>query len=207
MPSNVQTALKPVLRDIHTWWFGPLAARTDRNADKAEIWFNVSDATDAHIRDTWGDAVPKAAAIDWDLGDLTREEQVGLIILLDQFPRNIHRTTGEAFANDAKAREIARALLADGLDRFHLVEQSFVCLPFQHSEDIADQDFAVLLFAQMAVDAPEDWKDSMRIGLDYATKHRDLIRRFGRYPHRNQMLGRESTEEETAFLAEHGRGY
>lgn len=207
MSSDQQTALKPVLRDIHAWWFGPLAAPTDRNPEKAEMWFKRSDETDAHIRDTWGESIAAAAAVAWELDDLTREEQVGLIVLLDQFPRNIYRTTGDAFAYDRKARAIAEELLADGLDSFYLVEQSFVCLPFEHSEAIADQDYALLLFAEMAVNAPEELAETKRLGLDFATKHRDLIRKFGRFPHRNEMLNRPSTEEEKAFLAEHGRGY
>ncbi|MEQ8695084.1 MAG: DUF924 family protein [Bauldia litoralis] len=207
MPSDEQSAMQPILRDIHRYWFGPLAAPADRNPEKAEIWFKRSDETDTHIRETWGDAIASAAAVAWDLDELSREEQVGLIVLLDQFPRNIYRTTGEAFAYDRKARAIADALLVDGLDRFYLVEQTFVCLPFEHSEAIADQDRALLHFAEMAVNAPEELAEAKRLGLDFATKHRDLIRKFGRFPHRNEMLGRESTEEEKAFLAEHGRGY
>jgi len=207
MPPTEQEAQTPVLRDIHLYWFGPLAGPGERNAEKAEIWFEQSDETDAHIREAYGGFIPRAAAVDWELDALSREEQVGLIILLDQFPRNIHRESGEAFAHDTKAREIAGASIDGGLDRFFLVEQTFVCLPFLHSEDVADQDRAILLFAQMATAAPEDWKERRRKGLDSATKHRDLIRKFGRFPHRNAMLGRESTEEEAAFLAEHGRGY
>ena len=101
----------------------------------------------------------------------------------------------------------AIALSSDGPDRFYLVEQTFVCLPFMHSELIADQDRCVLLFAGMAVTAPEELAESKRNGLDFATKHRDIIRRFGRFPHRNGMLGRESTEEEAIFIAKHGRGF
>ncbi len=207
MPSPEQEALTPILRDIHLYWFGPLAGPSDRNAEKAEIWFKQSDDTDAHIRETFGGYIAPAAAVDWDLDALSREEQVALIILLDQFPRNIHRESAEAFAHDTKARGIARRLIDGGLDRFHLVEQPFVCLPFEHSEDVADQDYSLLLFAKITVDASEDWKERRRNGLDIAARHRDVIRKFGRFPHRNAMLGRESTEEEAAFLAEHGRGF
>ena len=199
---------KTVLDDIHRTWFGPLRSPTDRNPDKAEMWFTRSDATDAHIRDTYGRFIAEAAAIDWDLDALSRQEQVGLVVLLDQFPRNIFRTSGEAFAYDGKARALAGALVERGLDRFFLDEQTFVSLPFEHSEAIADQDHSVLLFAKMAVEARlGPWQEIRRGGLDYATRHRDLIRRFGRFPHRNAVLGRQSTAEETAFLAEHGRGY
>jgi uncharacterized protein (DUF924 family) len=207
MPSEAQSTLKPILRDIHAWWFGPLAAPTDRNPEKAEIWFTRSDETDARIRDTWGPFIAEAMAVAWDLEDLTRQEQVGLIILLDQFPRNIYRKTGDAFASDRKARAIAEELLIDGLDRYYLVEHMFLCLPFLHSESIADQDRGVLLFAEMAVTAPEELAENKRNGLDFATRHRDIIRKFGRFPHRNEMLGRESTDEEKAFLAEKGRGF
>lgn len=206
MPSPEQIALTPVLRDIHRYWFGELASPTDQNPEKAAIWFRQSDDTDAHIRKTFGPFLQGAAAIDWDLGALSREEQVGLIVLLDQFPRNIFRTTGEAFAYDAMARAVARKLLAGGLDRFWLYEQNFVCLPFEHSEDVADQDLSVMLYAKMAVEAPEAWQANKREVTDYATKHRDIIRKFGRFPHRNAMLGRESTPEEVEFL-KGGRGY
>jgi len=206
MPSPEQIALTPVLRDIHRYWFGALASPTDQNPEKAAIWFRQSDETDAHIRATWGPTLPRAAAIDWDLGALSREEQVGLVVLLDQFPRNIFRTTGEAFAYDAKARAVARKLLAGGLDRFWLYERNFVCLPFEHSEDVADQDLSVMLYAKMAVEAPEVWQANKREVTDYATKHRDIIRKFGRFPHRNAVLGRESTPEEVEFL-KGGRGY
>jgi uncharacterized protein (DUF924 family) len=207
MPSEQQNELRPVLRDIHLYWFGPLPTPAARNAEKAETWFKPSDAVDAHIRETYGRFIAGAAAIHWDLDALSREEQVALVVLLDQFPRNIFRQSGEAFAYDAKSLAIADRLLEEGLDRFYLVEQGFICLPFEHSEDVADQDRSLLLFAEMAVIAPEDWKERRRNGLDIATRHRDLIRKFGRFPHRNEMLGRETTEEEAKFMAEHGRGY
>ena len=207
MPSAEQTALGPVLRDIHRYWFGELASPSSRNPEKEAIWFKQSDATDAEIRDRFGRFIAEAARVDWDIDALTREQQVALVVLLDQFPRNIYRDSGEAFAYDAKARAIARALLDRGLGRFYRLEQTFICVPFEHSEDVADQDLAVMLFAKMAVEAPPDWKESRRQGVDYATRHRDIIRKFGRFPHRNVMLGRQSTPEELAFMAEKGRGY
>lgn len=206
MPSPEQIALQPILRDIHRYWFGDLKSPTDRNPEKSEMWFRQSGDTDAHIRETWGSYIARAAAIDWDLDALSREEQVGLIVLLDQFPRNIHRTSGEAFAYDRKAREIIRKLLKGGFERFYLSEQVFIATPLEHSEDIADQDYALFLAAKMAVDAPPDWKDSRRGNLDYFIKHREIIARFGRFPHRNAVLGRQSTPEEIEFL-KGGRGF
>jgi len=200
---------RSVLQDIYRYWFGALSGPDDVPVEKSEIWFKQSDETDAFIRDTFGWALPIAVAIDWDLAALTREEQIALVVLFDQFPRNIFRTSGEAFAYDAKARAVAGALIGmfGGRERFHFIERAFLNLPFEHSEDIADQDYSVLIFSEDAVAAPAPLKDRFRLFLDFATKHRDLIRRFGRFPHRNEMLGRETTPEEAAFLSEHGRGY
>ena len=197
---------KKILGDIYRYWFGSLSGADDFPKEKSEIWFKQSDATDSFIRDSFGAFIPEAAKVEWNLAELTREEQIALVVLFDQFPRNIFRTSGEAFAYDAKARDLARRLI-DGRRRFHRVERSFLFLPFEHSEDSADQDFSVLLFAEEAVSAPESWIEHSRDYLDYATRHRDLIRKFGRFPHRNAVLGRPSTPEEEAFLNEHGRGY
>ena len=202
-----EAALKPVLREIHRFWFGELDAYDDLPKDKVGIWFSQSDETDRTIRDRFGGALRQAAAIDWDLAALSRDEQVGLVVLFDQFPRNIFRTSGEAFAYDAKARAISRALIATGKQRFYLIEQVFLFVPFEHSEEIADQDYAVFLVAEMAVTCPEGFKDYARNFLDFVFKHRQLIRRFGRFPHRNALLGGDLSGEELTFLAEHGRGY
>jgi uncharacterized protein (DUF924 family) len=195
------------LRDVHRYWFGELKAPDDLQKDRTRIWFKQSDEIDRHIRGTYGPLIPEAAAIAWDIGLLSREEAVALVVLLDQFPRNIFRDSAEAFAYDGKARETTRALIGTGVDRFFRVERAALVLPFEHSEDVADQDYAVLLAAELAVGAPEALLEFCRDTLDYATRHRDIIRKFGRFPHRNAALGRESTPEEAAFIAEKGRGY
>jgi uncharacterized protein (DUF924 family) len=199
--------VKKVLTDIHRYWFGELNSPADKvGQERIDIWFKPTKEVDDHIRDTFGKYLEPAKETEWDVDNLARMEQVGLVILLDQFPRQIHRDSGDAFAYDAKALSIARRLLAGGPDRFWPVERTFVALPFEHSEDIADQDYAVLLFAAEAVAAPADARDGLRMALDFATKHRDIIRKFGRFPHRNAALGRESTPEEVEFL-KGGRGF
>ena len=200
-------ALRPVLGDIHRFWFGELKSPDDLPRDKIDMWFRQSDETDNAIRERFGRFIPEAATTHWDLAALSREEGVGLVVLLDQFPRNIFRQSSDAFAYDPQAREIALALLALGPQRFFHIERVFIALPFEHSEDIEDQDYSLLVFAELAVSAPPALKDYCRGALDYATKHRDIIRRFGRFPHRNAVLGRKSTAEEEAFLAAKGRGY
>ncbi len=196
-----------VLDDIHGYWFGD-PPEEPPGQERTKRWFQPGEEIDAHIRDTWGRYLDEARARDWDVQALTRQQQVGLVILLDQFPRQIFRQSGQAFAYDEKARSIARPLVADGgWRRFRVCEQTFVLLPFEHSEDVADQDLSVLYYAECAVAAPEAEKERTRGTLDYATRHRDIIRKFGRFPHRNSVLGRESTEAEAKFLAEHGRGF
>jgi uncharacterized protein (DUF924 family) len=128
-------------------------------------------------------------------------------VLFDQFPRNIFRNSGKQFAFDEKAREITKALTSGGLDRFFPIERDLLSLPFQHHEDAASQDLSVLMAADMAVGGPHNMRGMHRTFLDFATKHRDLIRKFGRFPHRNRHLGRASTPEEVTFMQEHGRGY
>ncbi len=196
-----------VLDDVHHFWFGKLDDTNAKAPEKAPIWFAQSDETDQTIRDRFGEYLDPAADTDWELGALTREQQVGLVVLLDQFPRNIFRTTGDAFAYDERVRGLANGLLARGIENYYRAERLFVFLPLMHSEAIADQDRCIMLLAEQAVTAPEEWVEDFRIALDFSTKHRDLIRKFGRFPHRNKMLGRETTEEEAAFLAEHGRGF
>jgi len=196
-----------ILNDIHDFWFGPLSGPRDYPKDKSQLWFKQSDETDDYIRATFGAAIADAAGSDWNLEELAREQQVGLVVLLDQFPRNVFRTSAESFAYDATARAIARRLVERDRDRFFLIERPFLCLPFEHSEDMPDQDYAVFLAAEAALAAPEALKATFRNFLDFATKHRDVIVRFGRFPHRNELLGRQSTPEEATFVKEHGRGF
>ena len=197
---------KTILADIYRYWFGELDPVSGMpGKDRADMWFKQSDAVDAHIRENFAQYLEPAKTAEWNLAALSREEQVALLVLLDQFPRNLFRQSAEAFAYDAKAREIARALIG-GWRTFRIFEQGFVMLPFEHSEDIVDQDYSVMLFAERAVEAPEAIKDGPRGGIDFATKHRDIIRKFGRFPHRNAILGRESTPEEVEFLKA-GRGF
>jgi uncharacterized protein (DUF924 family) len=122
-----------------------------------------------------------------------------LCVLLDQVPRNLFRGQGRAFASDAAARAIAREAIDQGFDRnLPQPQRLFLYLPFEHSESLADQDESVRLIG--ALDENPTWKD-------YAIRHRDVIARFGRFPHRNAALGRRNTAEETAFLATPGSSF
>lgn len=196
-----------VLLAAHRFWCGELASIEDYPADKAELWFERKDATDEAIRSAFGGSLDAVAQTDWDLASLPREAQIGLVIFLDQFPRNLFRADARAFAYDARARAIARELVADGVARYCLIERVFLYLPFEHSESVADQDLCVRLYEALLAEAPAEQHEIYGNFLLYAQKHRDLIRRFGRFPHRNADLGRASTPEEAVFLVENGRGY
>ncbi|MBZ5714686.1 DUF924 family protein [Nannocystis pusilla] len=162
-------------------------------------WFVRSDELDHEIRETFGELHARAAAGALDGWAASPRGALALVILLDQFPRNMFRGTAEAFASDAKAREIAKLALEAGLDHdLSQEERLFLYLPLEHSEDLADQERCVELMR--ALDETPLWHD-------YAVRHRDIIARFGRFPHRNAILGRDSTAEECEFLMQPGSSF
>ncbi|ULL00663.1 DUF924 family protein [Bradyrhizobium sp. I71] len=157
----------------------------------SERWYARDEAFDAEIRRRFLALWHKAAAGElagWETSD---EGALALVILLDQFPRNMFRGTPQAFASDALARDVARRTIHRGSDRrIDPALLEFLYMPFMHSEHLADQERCVALF-EGAGDA-----ESLR----YAREHADIVRRFGRFPHRNRILGRETSPEEQAFL-------
>lgn len=183
--------------DIHTFWF-----QNDPRVFRSDPWFRKSDAFDDAIRTRFAQTVDAARDGVLDHWTATPRGTLALLLALDQFPRNIHRGSHLAFAGDAHARRIARAAIATGIEAgLTNVERAFLYLPFEHSEDIADQDESIRLFATIA-DDPQ-----MPTILDYAERHRDVIRRFGRFPHRNAALGRTNTPAEAEYLAQPGAGF
>jgi len=186
--------------DVIDFWFGtPDAA--ERGVPR-KAWFEKSAAFDASIRDRFA-AVFEAAAAgrleDWQRTPLAA---LALVIVLDQFPRNMFRGTPRAFAADPQALAISRRILERGFDAAYLtVERTFAYLPFEHSEDVAMQRQSLALFAKLP---PGPLRANY---LDYARRHHDVVARFGRFPHRNEILGRASTPEELEFLKQPGSGF
>jgi len=196
------------LDEIYSFWFGDDA--TGRiEPRRIEFWMHQKDETDRIIRERFADCLPEAAATEWDVARLTRQQAMALVVLFDQFPRNIFRTSGEAFAYDHLARDLVGQLIADGTGRFTPMERFILGLPFVHHENMDGQDRGVMLAALEAVGANDNDRDGQRFNLDQAIRHREVIQRFGRFPHRNVVLGRQSTPEEIAFLetALRGRGF
>jgi uncharacterized protein (DUF924 family) len=175
----------PTAADIVTFW---------REAGPKK-WFEKEDSFDDEIRNRFL-AVHEAAAAGKLAGwEQTAEGALALLILLDQFPRNMFRGSARAFATDPLARAITAGALVRGFDSQVPAEmRSFFYLPFEHSEDLADQERSIALY-KAAGDAGD---------LKWAELHADIIRRFGRFPHRNAVLGRATTPEEQAFLDEGG---
>lgn len=156
-----------------------------------ERWYQRSDAFDAEIRRRFLALWQRAAAGELASWEDSDEGALALVIVLDQFPRNMFRGTPEAFASDPLAREVARRAIDRGVDRrIDPVLLEFLYLPFMHSEQLPDQLHCIALFEN--TDNAENLK--------YAREHADIIQRFGRFPHRNRLLGRDTTAEEQAFL-------
>jgi uncharacterized protein (DUF924 family) len=183
-------------RDVLDFWFG--VPGTPDWGRARPLWFAKSQAVDAEIRARFGAAVEAALRGAFEDWRATPRGALALILLLDQFTRNVFRDTPRAFAGDARALATARALIERGDDlALTLYERHFAYLPFEHAEDHAAQQMSLRLFAQLA-------SDGLPEAFEWAQKHYEVIARFGRYPHRNAILGRESTPEERAFLEQPG---
>jgi uncharacterized protein (DUF924 family) len=177
------------IRDILDFWFLPL---TDPGYGKPrDFWWESTPELDAEIRERFGGLLDKAVAGDLDHWAKSPDGALALIVLCDQFARNIHRRTAQAFAGDMTALETARLAVARGYPLAYPVElRTFFYMPFQHSESLSDQEFCCSLFAGTGND---DY-------LKHAVEHRDIVARFGRFPHRNSLLGRTCTPDELDYL-------
>lgn len=181
---------------ILNFWFGNPALSGSEYGQQRQVWFKKDPAFDETIRTHFLGDYEQAAAGELDTWQTQPRSCLALIVLLDQFPRNLFRGSPRSFATDAKALATARHAVQQGFDQKLLaVERIFIYLPFEHSETLADQDKSVSLVKALVEQTPD--LDSI---LDYAIRHREVIEQFGRFPHRNAVLGRETTAEEAAFL-------
>lgn len=179
----MSTARNPIAAVLRFW--------RDGGPDK---WFTKDEAFDRAFRAGFQKVHMAAAARACDDWMESADGALALVLMLDQFPRNAYRGTGHMYATDPLARSFARQAVAADHDReIDPALRTFFYLPFSHSEDLADQDVAVTLNHALE-----------KASLDWAQHHRDIIARFGRFPHRNAVLGRQTTPEEAAFLAERG---
>lgn len=188
------------VEEILGFWFG--APGEESYQRRRKVWFRHDDAVDAEIRARFWPACARAREGLLEHWRAEAASCLALLVLLDQFPRNLFRDDARAWAADAHARAVARHALAQGFDQATpRPRRIFFYLPFEHSEDLADQRLSVELFRAFGDD--QDAKDV----LGFAVTHLDAIERFGRFPHRNAVLGRASTPDELAFLEEPGNSF
>ncbi|WP_415766226.1 DUF924 family protein [Pseudomonas sp. ZB1P45] len=187
------------------WWFGTLESPNEIAADKGKLWFGKRDSQDLEARTRFGDWVEQALA-----GGLTEWAQrpegwLALVLLLDQLPRMIFRDTPKSFTGDLRAQAlVAQGIAADFDRQLRPIQRVFIYLVFEHCENLVVQNEAVSRFIDLVAQQPEGDRAVFADNLDYAERHQKIIARFGRFPHRNAVLGRESTAEELAFLSKPG---
>ena len=188
----------PNAQAVLDFWFAAPGA-PEHGAVRA-LWFRKSDETDHQIAERFGPLIEQALRGELENWAAEPPGALAQIVLLDQFTRNTFRDTPRAFAGDKRALAAAMAMLGSRQDQSLLpVQRVFVYLPFEHAEGIVMQEEAVRLFTRLVADAP-----GLQNMLDYAQRHHDVVQRFGRFPHRNEILGRQSTAEEVEFLRQPG---
>lgn len=201
-------ARDPQAAAVVRWWIGGPPYDVTWLRARQAVWFGADAEVDAHIRGQFADLVGAASQGRLDHWVEAPVDWLALLVLLDQFPRNLFRGQAEAFAQDGRALAVA----ADGIDRgqdlaLPAAVRLFCYLPFEHAEDRQAQERSVALFGQLVADAPPEQAEIFAVWLDYARRHVEPVARFGRFPHRNEALGRPSTQAELDWLARHPQGF
>jgi len=194
--------------DPHTvleFWFG--APDVDPDAQSAK-WFKKDPAFDAEVRERFSSFHERIAAGELEEWRDEAASCLAYVIVLDQFSRNMFRDKPEAFASDPRALAATDGAIAAGLDEeLDLAQRCFLYMPFMHAEDLDAQNRGIVAFARIVEAGDADERARWVNNLVYAVRHQKIIRRFGRFPHRNAVLGRDSTDEESAFLLQPGSSF
>ena len=186
--------------DVLAFWFG--SEGEPGYGEFRSQWFQKDEAFDREVADRFGDLYERAAAGELDAWREEAEGCLALVIVLDQFPRNMFRGDARTHATDGKALEVAKYAIERALDReLPAFQRMFLYMPFMHAETVEDQRRSVQLFGGLAGEpgAPDV--------TEYAVGHKKIVERFGRFPHRNALLGRETTPEEAEFLTQPGSSF
>ena len=183
------------------FWFADAAFSPGRASARSDMWFGSSPVLDRECRVRYGALLEAAGRGELDAWIEKARPALALVVLLDQIPRNIFRGSARMFAFDGHALVRAVAACDAGFAaELHPIEASFLYLPFEHAEDLAMQDRGVDGLQALVARAEPGFQDILAGFLDYARRHREVIRRFGRFPHRNAVLGRAATRDEQAYL-------
>jgi uncharacterized protein (DUF924 family) len=191
----------PGIDEVLSYWLEPLPTTPEAVEAKKKFWFDGGSDVDREVRERFGAHVERARRGELDAWAETPQGTLALIVLIDQFSRNLHRGTPDAFSHDPKALRLA----SDGYDRgrfdgFGTIEHFFASMPFRHAEDVETQKRGVTRAVKDALGAETHLRELMIYSVDWARKHLDVIVRFGRFPHRNAALGRASTPDELEYL-------
>jgi uncharacterized protein (DUF924 family) len=193
---------------ILDFWFGDSLRSSGAVAERVGLWFAANAEFDREIGNRFASLPERALCGEFDAWLRRSESALALILILDQFSRNLFRDSAGAFMFDAKARETAAVSLDAGFqDELEAIQAVFLYLPFEHSEEAADQERSVTLFEQLVSRAPPGLERTFQNFADHARRHRDVVQRFGRFPHRNAVLGRHSSPEELDYLDSGGESF
>lgn len=195
--------------DVLEFWFGRLLDDGSVPEERSFRWWTKDQAFDASIRERFGEVLEAASRGELDAWKATPSGVVALVVVLDQLSRNAYRDTPRAFANDARALALAEQADARGdFDALPPMQAYFLAMPFMHAESLEARERCIALFRRLAARATsEKVKKMLEGGADFAERHRVIVERFGRFPHRNAILGRQSTPEELAFLEQPGSSF
>jgi uncharacterized protein (DUF924 family) len=195
-------------RRLLSFWFGPDLNSHAAVHARSAVWFGEDREFDAEVAARFSDWPARAAAGEFDSWKAEPRSALALVLCLDQLPRNLYRNDAAAFGYDEVATRLAGGFVDAGYDRaLHPVEAVFLYLPFEHAENLALQRRSVDSFERLLGRAPDELREAFEGFLDYAVQHREIVARFERFPHRNEVLKRESTSEERAFLESGGQTF
>ena len=198
------TEYQPVL----DFWFGDKKENIEVIKEKSPLWWRKDEDTDREIKQQFEPLLRKLIEVKLQHWKEDANGYLAMIILVDQFSRNMYRNQAQSFSQDQISLSLAIEGIEKGMDKqLRLIERAFFYLPFEHSESLQHQRRSVDLFNKLLMEANEAEQKYFSGTLDYAIKHQAVIERFGRYPHRNTILGRESTPEEIEFLQEPGSSF
>jgi uncharacterized protein (DUF924 family) len=197
--------------DVRRFWFGKLPLKPEGVAERLALWFGDAEEerrADELIRSRFADLAARAAAGELAAWADSPRRRLSLILLLDQFPRHLYRGTERAFATDREALELTVSGMQSAADAaLTPVERIFFYMPLQHAEVSDAQEESVAAYRRLLNEAPAELKSMFASSLEAAEEHRAILARFGRFPHRNRILGRASTGEEAEYLAGRGRTF
>lgn len=201
LKSLMKTLTPPTPQDVLDFWLGDGLERGWCSDKRDDLWYGGGSELDSQIRVRFGALVERAidgGLVEWEERIDTR---LALVLLLDQFTRNVYRGQARAFAGDARAQRLSLQAHANGMDaELATVGLVFLNMPLVHAEDLALQTEAVLRFQRLLDTSPPELQDTLARNLEFAKLHHDIVAKFGRFPHRNAALGRTSTPAEEAFL-------